>query len=115
MNNSNYDPNKVGSYSRLSPEEEKAEDEEFKAKIFSNLHQSNPRLADPNVKRNRPRRTNNNDGVTTLGICPVCGNKLGRIIDRYGIEMTVCEKHEEGCRFYTPYRVSHFKSTKRRK
>ena len=40
MNNSNYDPNKVGSYSRLSPEEEKAEDEEFKAKIFSNLHQS---------------------------------------------------------------------------
>ena len=115
MSKSHDDPNKVGSYSRLSPEEDKAEDEELKVKIFSNLHQSHAQYKKPAVKRNRPRRANNNDGVTTLGICPVCGNKLGRIIDRYGIEMTVCEKHEEGCRFYTPYRVSHFKSAKNSK
>ena len=40
MSKSHDDPNKVGSYSRLSPEEDKAEDEELKVKIFSNLHQS---------------------------------------------------------------------------
>lgn len=54
MNKSHDDPNKVGSYSRLSPEDEKAENEEIKAKIFSNMHQSNPQhKKSSNKGRNR--------------------------------------------------------------
>ena len=108
MNNSNYDPNKVGSYSRLSPEEEKAEDEEFKAKIFSNLHQTNPQPKKSLNKRKRSTSPKRADGVKVPGVCPDCGGKLGTACDRHGSSFTVCENFKKGCCFFVPSKSSHF-------
>ena len=109
MNNSNDDPKKVVSYSRLSPEDEKAEDEVILAKIFSNLHQSSPQHKKSSNNRKKSITPKRADGVKVPGVCPDCGGKLGMAGDRHGNSFTVCENFKKGCCFFVPSKSSHFR------
>ena len=108
MNNSNDDPNKVGSYSRLSPEDEKAEDEELKTITFINLRQNHAQHKKPSNNRKKSTVKVRADGVKIPGICPDCRGKLKPYTDRLGDNYTVCENYSNGCDFYVPHDPSHF-------
>lgn len=108
MDNSNNDSLKQDGNKRLTKEEDMAEDEEIKAKLFSHLYDTrdvDKKTLTNNRKTKTPKRA---DGVKVPGICPDCGGNLRTMEDKHGFSYTVCEHFKDGCIFYVPYKTSHF-------